>query len=529
MKRTFFEWNGYRYFPYEREFARHEVWAIVGEEPRDTSGGLEITATLSSDAAARLTYFRSVRLPSGQLVVPDQLRLEATTNGYSKSQDLKLPRLSRQSTRYSAHGLHEYRGKFNPQVVRAIGNFLRLKQGDFVLDPFCGSGTVLLEAGHIGWNALGLDRNPLGVMIANAKTAAIHAPERDITSAAASIARALQQGRRQARLVSQTVYQSRREKAKLAHIANIDYVERWFPLPVLVQVSWILDAIERHAKPRLRNVFNVMLSDILRDVSWQDPGDLRIRRRKSPANDYPAIQLFLESVEKKTNAILMARKALAIPKAKQLAFMGDTRDARRVLAPQLGRFSRRRFEAAITSPPYATALPYIDTQRLSLCLLGLISSAEIRDTETAMIGNRELATRHRQTMENGIETNAGRLPEACVRLCREMLIASRKPKNGFRRRNTPALLYKYLCDMAESFSQVKSLLRRGAPYALLVGQNSTTLGGQEFCIDTPRLLASVAETRGFSIGEIRELQTFQRFDVHRKNSIRSEFLLLLNA
>src|SRR5205814_1650952 len=70
-----------------------------------------------------------------------------------------------QPTRYSAHGLHDFRGKFNPQIVRAIGNLLALDEGACVLDPFCGSGTTLLEGAHIGWNVAGVDLNPLVVLI----------------------------------------------------------------------------------------------------------------------------------------------------------------------------------------------------------------------------------------------------------------------------------------------------------------------------------------------------------------------------
>ncbi len=46
------------------------------------------------------------------------------------------------------------------------------------------------------------------------------------------------------------------------------------------------------------------------------------------------------------------------------------------------------FDAAITSPPYATALPYIDTQRLSLIWLGFASPKEVKVLENNLIGSR---------------------------------------------------------------------------------------------------------------------------------------------
>ena len=59
----------------------------------------------------------------------------------------------------------------------------------------------------------------------------------------------------------------------------------------------------------------------------------------------------------------------------------------------------RAFDAVITSPPYATALPYIDTQRLSLVLLGLIGADELRATEAALVGAREITIGERRALE----------------------------------------------------------------------------------------------------------------------------------
>ena len=54
-----------------------------------------------------------------------------------------------------------------------------------------------------------------------------------------------------------------------------------------------------------------------------------------------------------------------------------------------------KVDVIITSPPYATALPYLDTDRLSLIYLGLLSRREHRSRDTLMIGNREITERTR--------------------------------------------------------------------------------------------------------------------------------------
>ena len=138
-----FLWQNYKYFPYERELARREVQALMRRKPSDEDAGLVVNVGSDWESTARrTTYFREVISEFGDRIVPLQTQLEVLTNGSNPA--LSFPFAvstvsNRQSTRYSAHGLHDYRGKFNPQVVRAISNILALQPGDWILDPFCGS------------------------------------------------------------------------------------------------------------------------------------------------------------------------------------------------------------------------------------------------------------------------------------------------------------------------------------------------------------------------------------------------------
>jgi len=46
------------------------------------------------------------------------------------------------STGYATHGLFPYRGKFHPQLIKALINIIGIKEGEIILDPMCGSGTA---------------------------------------------------------------------------------------------------------------------------------------------------------------------------------------------------------------------------------------------------------------------------------------------------------------------------------------------------------------------------------------------------
>jgi len=63
-------------------------------------------------------------------------------------------------TGYATHGLFPYRGKFHPQLVKAILNNMGLKKNEIVLDPMTGSGTTNIEASLIGLDSIGIDVSP---------------------------------------------------------------------------------------------------------------------------------------------------------------------------------------------------------------------------------------------------------------------------------------------------------------------------------------------------------------------------------
>jgi len=64
------------------------------------------------------------------------------------------------STGYATHSLFPYRGKFHPQLIKALLNIIGIKKGEIVLDPMCGSGTANVEAALMGINSYAVDISP---------------------------------------------------------------------------------------------------------------------------------------------------------------------------------------------------------------------------------------------------------------------------------------------------------------------------------------------------------------------------------
>jgi len=81
---------------------------------------------------------------------------------------------TRSVNQYLTHWIYPYKGKFHPQMIRALLNIIGLEQGDTVIDPFIGSGTTAVEAQLLGINCVGIDISPLCVLQSKVKVEALY-------------------------------------------------------------------------------------------------------------------------------------------------------------------------------------------------------------------------------------------------------------------------------------------------------------------------------------------------------------------
>jgi RMKL-like, methyltransferase domain len=492
--------HAYSYFPYEKELARREVRQMTGvSKLAETASCFRLPAGIETEMFKSLTYVAEVASSEGRF---------ATFQHELEESHRRVAGLGkRQATRYSVHGLHEYKGRFNPQVVRFLLNYFGANKRTKVLDPFCGSGTTLVESAIYGVTAVGLDMNPLAVVLSNSKLRALATPATEIDSAL--------------QFVLKSVKKSRAVRLSTTPDARLTYLANWFPAETLPLLEALRASIREHGG-RAESVLLSLASDLLRDYSLQEPSDLRIRRRICALPSEP----FLDALAIRADAFLRnlgaAQEVTGLVESDSEAVLEDSRE---LVSAVEQKNLPNRYDLVITSPPYATALPYIDTQRLSLVWLGLCSADEIRRLEADAVGSREMRDKT-ICWRQRLEENADDLPQRLVSLCCKMQ-ASLTPKDGFRRQATPALTYRYFADMRRVFRGLNKVLSKKAKLAFVVGANHTTLGGERFDIDTPMALALVAEQLGFTVKEVIPLQTYQRYGLHQKNSIQSENLTIL--
>lgn len=483
----------YKLFPYERALGKREIASmLLPEEIIDEGKYIMARGCKNPEAAEQLVYFSSYLLDGTTRFT---IQYERERSGEKK-----------QNTRYFAHGIHEYKGKFNPQIVRAIMNICGTDRNSQILDPFCGSGTSLLEAQLQGCEAYGIDVNPMAVFIADTKTNIIfHLDEIaafDIDKFVINV------------------------QQHIPHVPSIndaraEYLRNWFREDIYHFIeSWRAEA-NKVDNRTIRDLLLLSMSNVLRDYSEQEPLDLRIRRRNSP---YPE-ELISEAAKKSFLKCQARIGQFSISRNETLYKPTHiiNNSSSTIVSEELP-----LFDLAVTSPPYATALPYIDTQRLSIVWLGLDSPQNIKALECSLTGSRETMTKQeRQKWLFAMNRNTRGLSETVTSFC-QMLQRQLTDKDGFRKQHTPFLLYKYFAEMSQMFNRVHHMLKDGAYYCLVVGYNKTSIGKPQL-INTPMLLAEEAKIQGFQLKEIIPLETYQRYGLHANKAITGEALIILKA
>ena len=514
--------------PFERHLALQELRALAKASVAPLDGDIDSAQTFSVEGQLDLQTLRSslaywsavgdvpeglttqMRREATSVIARNGASIEALTDTVNAQVPKSLPRS--RCLRYATHGIHEYRGKFFPQLVRALMNIAGLASDSLVVDPMCGSGTTLVEARLSGRPCRGFDLNPLSVFLANVKCAALTLNAHQLVDAYEELEESLSQPSRD----------SARESDRYSE-QDWSYLQRWFNRQVLNELERIRHTINSLGNTVVRDFYLVALSNILRRVSYQKTDDLRIRRELAEFVEGETVRAFLKEAlrsAKLVTAYLLDQGPIA-----ESRHSVTQEDARRLVesAPELV----GQVDAIVTSPPYATALPYIDTDRLSLIYLKLLSRSGHRALDVEMIGNREISVSARKRYWQAYTSRKGLLPKETCELIDLIDDLNRNSDVGFRRLNLAALLSKYFLDMRQTISQMHSLLKPDGTVFLVVGDNRTIAGGKTVQIETSNHLCRISESIGFSVVENMSMEMLVSRDIFRKNAVPSEQILVL--
>jgi DNA modification methylase len=497
----------YKLWPYEVVLRGQETHAILGV---DGVGNWRQPQSLEVDpytlaGARRLAFTHGIGLSF--------LDTDATWQAVLENGGATQPS-ARKDPKYVTHGLHPYKGKFYPQLAKGLINLCSPAAGARILDPFCGSGTTLLEGYLNGCQTYGCDMNPLAAKIAKAKVGILDVDPDIVREALAILVRRIEDA--PATLPHET------EQFALPCQREIG---SWFPAPVIVKLNWLLRSIRSISQGVTRDFLEVVVSSIVRDVSQQEPSDLRIRRRKEPIEDADVFGLYLDALDAQYERIERFWSVRGHAPNKFLpcrVIEGDSRSPATLTG--LG-VAEGTIDLILTSPPYATALPYIDTDRLSLlAILGLDSSAR-RPLEHGLIGSREIVTHERKTLEDSLESDRERIPRAVRDYLLDLHRRVAQADVGFRRQNMPALLLRFFRDMDAVLANCRRALRVGGYAMVVIGDNRIGLGDADERIPTTDLVQEIGVSNGFTLLDRIDISVTTENLLHIRNAITENVVL----
>ncbi|MCL2777094.1 MAG: site-specific DNA-methyltransferase [Polyangiaceae bacterium] len=255
--------------------------------------------------------------------------------------------------RAHVHGFHAYPARLHPVTAKRLIESFSSK-GDIVFDPFCGSGTVLVEAMLAGRRAIGTDLNPLAVMLARSKTH-VRSPEQISALVFA------------AKDVSAFADACRKRKSGASRRLAREDVAVFAP-HVLLELDSLRTGIEL-APPAARPDLQLVLSSILVKLSQKRGDTSNDAVDKRIGQGYPA-RLFVHKTEEfarrlsEFGELAKAASALSDPNMPAARVMLD--DAR-----TLRKLDTASVDTVITSPPYVATYNYIEHHAMRMRWLGL--------------------------------------------------------------------------------------------------------------------------------------------------------------
>ena len=401
------------------------------------------------------------------------------------------------------HRWFRYREGFSPALITELGLGLR------ILDPFCGSGSIMVGAAQQGRTAVGIDVNPLAAFVSRVKIS----PLGDAEVAAA------------------TAFLQRFEPA-------VGRVEPW-PVPALriagkVFEPRILDAVQRlraliegrATSAEQRGFLLLAWLSILQDVGnyFKEGNGIKYRNRKRRRGGYilrPDGQWQRERFGVDQAAFVWAafRAKLTEMLADVPAWRHGTWSSQRVIEgdalEETATLGAGSFDSVVFSPPYANRFDYFESQKVELWFGGFVDSYD------------DLLALRKRSLRSHLGAALGGevidLPEL------EDLIEAMDPSSSAVRMRVPALLRGYFSDMAQVLRHCRAVLVPGGQCCVVVGNSA--YGG--VIIPTDVLIARLGVAAGFDMATVVPVRHLtvapqQRNDLQGREELMRESVVVLS-
>lgn len=341
-------------------------------------------------------------------------------------------------TNYATHGYHRYPAKFIPQLAeRLILTYSR--EGDWVVDPFMGSGTTLVEAKKLRRPSLGVDINPVAHLVTQAKIRPIEPFY--LRERVALLFERIRTIGCQPSLFAEVPAHTEQGTVDLHE--RIDY---WFA-PEIKQALWhIHRAIEQEPDEQVRTFFRCAFSNSLKPCSyWSNRSVKPLRQLHKPLPN--PLTVFRVNLYRMVKGNRVYYQILQENDALQIEAQAYCRDARSLP------LETESATLIVTSPPYVTSYEYADLHQLTV--LWYQYASDLRTFRPQFIGTSAVNGEAKSVRELGSE------------LAKQLIstLAERNPKKAHE-------VAVYFSEMRACFQEMVRVLREGGHACIVIGNTA---------------------------------------------------------
>lgn len=377
----------------------------------------------------------------------------------------------KEKERAKMHSFHRYYGKLIPAIPSAfIQEFTQ--EGDWVFDPFTGSGTTAVESKKLQRNFLGVEINPLSAEIARVKTTSLDIELLETVNN--EIIRKIEEDRRD---------YSDHEKP---YITNREHWFKEFVQEDLLKIQKnineyfaMTDKIDCGEIDQYRNFYLIVLSAIIKNASNADTRHV-----------FPGVSKRMRALEAegKINIDVLGSYKRALKSRTQMFDIYENKNSAVEIIEgdssliDLKEYSNK-MDLIVTNPPYISSVRYIETLKLEMYWLEEIKSPEeYKKLGDKMIGNDRL---HKHEYETIGHTGYKEINDII-----DMMQAIDK--------KSAKIIEKYFKDMEKVIINMSGLLKENKKAVLKISDSKM----KRQKIETGKLLTIIAEANGFKLKDV---------------------------
>lgn len=414
----------------------------------------------------------------------------------------------------AAHDWYRFVLSFPPHLVRDYLEKFCATADHRVLDPFCGTGTTLVECKKLGIPSVGIEAHSLTHFVAKVKTTWTLDPDVLLQMSRQIATEALEELARQG-VDDDPLFRSwqAKERLPLSALRTLDpHVEKLLlknsvsPLPlhkVLILRDCLQRATDAQYFPHQMVAFAKALTFSISNLHFGP--EVGVGHLK---DDTPVVAIWLAHVQRMADDL---RQLASMKEISAVVQHADARQVGQVVAPS-------SIDVVITSPPYPNEKDYTRTTRLEAVLLGFITNRSELQVQKRRLVRSNTRGVYKDDDDDRWVAQFPKIQQIAEEIEARRLDMGKT--SGFERLYGRVTKL-YFGGMARHLANLRLVLRPGAQLGYVVGDQASYL---RVMIRTGQLLADIAERLGYEVVDIDLFRT--RRATATRAQLREEIVLL---